>query len=563
MANKRLAGLALVLLIAGLSLSAFPVVGLAATPFANDAFARTYAANPGLWGTPGQVLNEQYAGAKNGSRQVQYFEQGRMEATRPDIQPNFVGDGKLVVEMVSGRMQVGDTLYWQYDGAEMPIAGGGTFLANPGAPSYRAFQSLTGAVLSRVGRPITAVLNPAQGEGFLLGITSLGTDPALGTLARYAAYVPESGHNLPDVFWRYLNQTDANGLPLFNWQSLFGLPITDSYWAKVYVGDQPHDILVQLFERRTLLYDPAAVAGSQVTSGPVGRDYYRWRYEQPELPVVDTSFTPPNNTPNTTVQPLIGEAGTTFKIGVSGLQANENVSLYLRLGIDRGVYSQRLFQADSQGHLNLRGRTRPLQTPTEEYYLTFTGQSSGTTATAHYKVIGSIRYTPAVEAVQPGDVPANQGATFDKTSLRIGDEAKLVAAGFGPGEYLKGWITTPLNRVVGWVGLVNSSSTLNTHPYLLKTDAQGVMRLSVPAPGVAEPGIYAFTLYGPTSLHTAIVYFRVKAGPATLFDPVWGQYDYDAQPRPAEAQPVDVATLAQHADQYRQTPPYIEIEEDR
>ncbi len=516
-----------------------------AEDFGNPAFASAYNANPALWGTPGQILTEQYSNASNGQRQVQYFDKGRMELTYPVLQPGFVGDGKLVTEMVSGRMQVGDTLYWQYDGAESPVAGGPTFGSNPGAPSYRSFQSLTGVNLSRVGRAVTAVLNQPEGEGFLLGITSLSSDAALGTLARNTVYIAESGHNIPDVFWTYLNQNDANGLPAFDWQSIFGLPITDSYWAKVRNGGTVSDVLVQLFERRTLLFNPAAAPGTQVDSGLVGRDYYRWRYEQPELPVIDTTFSPPNNSANVTTVPSIAEAGATFRIRTTGFQPDETIKLYVRVQPDGGVYTLRDFKADGSGNLNIRTTTTPLQNSTEERYYVFTGQNSGQVLVAHLKIIGSERYTPAVEMVQPGDIPPGIAAAADRPVIRIGESTKLTAVGFAPNEYLKGWITTPLNRVVGWVGLINSNSTPKSYPFLLKAGSDGTIKMELPAPGVAEPGIYAFTLYGQTSNHTSIVYFRVKTGPATLFDPVWGRFDYDVQPRPAEAKPVDVTTLAQ------------------
>ena len=544
---QRVASLALVMLVSLLGLGLLPTASLAAPAFGNDAFSAAYNANPALWGASGQILTEQYKETSGGKRLVQYFDKGRMELTYPTTQPNFTGNGKLVVEMVSGRMQIGDTLYWQYDGAEMPVAGGSTFGANPGAPSYRAFQSLTGPVVSRVGRAVTAVLNSPEGEGYNLAITSTTSDLALGTLARYAAYIPETGHNVPDVFWSYLNQAGANGLPAFNWESVFGLPITDSYWVKVRDGAAVSDVLVQLFERRTLLYNPALSVGSQVDSGPVGRDYYRWRYEQPELPVVDTSFTPPDNSPNVSTTPNIGEAGTTFRFQLSGYTPHEIVDLYVRVSPDGGVYPQRTFQADEHGNLRIRSLTEALLDATEERYYVFTGESSGLVSTAHIKVIGSERYTPAVESVQPTTVPDGQGATVDEPVVRIGQTTNLVAEGFKPEEHLQGWVTTPLNRVVGWAGLVNSLSTVASYSYDLKTDENGTFKIALPAPGVAEPGIYAFTLFSPATNKTAIAYFRVKTGPAPLFDPFWGTFDFAPSfGGAAKDKPIDLTTLAQN-----------------
>ncbi len=549
--------LSVVLLTLGLALPT--LAATASTPFANDAFARAYAAGglgTKLWGEPLQSRTETYTNAKSGGRAVQYFAKGRMELTYPDAQPDFVGNGKLVVEMVSGRMQVGETLFWQYDGAEIPIAGGKTFGANPGAPSYRAFQSLTSPNPSTVGRPVTAVLASPEDEGFFLGIYSLSSDAALGNLTRNAAYIVETGHNIPDQIWSYLNQTQPNGLPAFNWQTLFGLPITDAYWAKVRNGAALSDVLVQLFERRTVLYNPAT---GLVENGDVGRDYYRWRYEQPELPVVNDTLSPPETSANARVTPALGEAGTTFQLEASGFQPDEAVDFYARISPDGGVYQGLPFRADGQGRISRRLRTQPLSSPTQELYYTLTGQTSGTVALWHLKIIGSTRYTPAVESVQPDEVPPGQSAALDRPILRVGEVSSLFAGGFLPGESLRAWVTTPLNRVVGWVGLIFSSSTVKDYSPYLRANGDGFIQMEMPAPGSASPGLYAFTLYGTQSRKTAIAYFRVRAGSAAIFNPRWGTFDFDLPDGPPPgaseskaAPPVDITGLTKYRSQYRQ-----------
>jgi hypothetical protein len=541
--SQRLGLLAIGMLVAALGLQLYPLEAGAADGFANAAFAKAYATGglgPTLWGTPGQAVNETYFNSKDGQRQVQYFDKGRMELTYPETQPNFVGNGKLVFEMVSGEMQVGDTIFWQYDGAEIPIAGGTTFAANPQAPSYRAFQSLVGANLSQIGKNVNLVLGQPEDEGYLLGIYSLTSDAALGSLVKNAAYIPESGHNIPDVFWNFLNQKNADSLPAFNWQTLFGLPITDSYWAKVRDGDKVQDILVQLFERRTLLYNPAAAPGAQVECGNVGRDYYRWRYEQPELPVIDKTITPPDTTSNARVTPAIGEAGASFIREAWGFQPNEPIDGYARLSPDGGVY-ELSYQADSDGKL-IRPPfvTQPFSFPTMEYYYTLKGRSSGVTAIWHFKVIGSIRYTPAVEAAQPEDVPAGQQAIFAKKVLRVGDSVQVQASGFQPGEPIKAWVTTPLDRV--------SASADPT----LRAAKDGSFKAVMDAPSTAVPGIYALTLYGTQSQNKAVAYFRMRTGTAVEFNPFWSLSVY-SDTRPGVQTPtVDLRSLTQYRDQYRQ-----------
>lgn len=552
--SARLSFLALAAMLGLLGLGLFPAVTQAAPAFANDSFAEAYNANPNLWGAPGQVLDETYLNTKTGQRQVQYFDKGRMEMTYPDQLPNFVGDGKLVTEMVTGRMQVGDGLFWQYDGAEIPVAGGTTFAANPQSPSYRSFQSLTRATPSRVGSPVNAVLNPPEDEGFFLGIYLLSVDNALGSLSKYAAYIPETSHNIPDVFWSYLNQKQANGLPAFNWQTVFGLPITDAYWAKVRDGEKVSDVLVQLFERRTLLFNPANPAGLQVDSGNVGRDYYRWRYELPELPVVDSQMNPPGTTANARVTPELGESGTTFNLHAQGFKAGETVDVYARATPDGGVYSLDPFSADSKGEINRKVVTTPLLTPTQERYYVLTGRTSGVSAIWHFKIIGSIRYTPAVEAAQPDTVPDGLNAVIDHKVMRVGESFRLSATGFLPDEAVEGWVTTPLNRVVSWgsrVSIGKGNIPVPGSSSSSYADAEGALHIYLTAPGTAEPGIYAFTLYGTQSKHSAIAYFRVKTGSVELYNPFWGEALSFGPEAVASSKGVDLASLTEQRSQYR------------
>jgi hypothetical protein len=103
-------------------------------------------------------------------------------------------------------------------------------------------------------------------------------------------YVSQTGYNIPQVFWSYLNAAGTvyeggsyRRSTLIDWVFTLGYPISDPYWAKVKVGGKDRDVLVQAFERRVLTYDPANPAGWQVEMGNVGRHYYLWRYGE-ELP---------------------------------------------------------------------------------------------------------------------------------------------------------------------------------------------------------------------------------------------------------------------------------------
>jgi hypothetical protein len=62
-----------------------------------------------------------------------------------------------------------------------------------------------------------------------------------------------------------------------------GFPVSEPFWARVQVGGQQRQVLMQVFERRVLTYDPANPRGWRVEMGNIGRHYYRWRYGE-ELP---------------------------------------------------------------------------------------------------------------------------------------------------------------------------------------------------------------------------------------------------------------------------------------
>ena len=248
---------------------------------AQGAVARSW-----LWGPgPGAVRTESYKEAPGGQRQVQYFDKARMEVnpTVPPDSPWAVTTGLLVAELVSGRMQTGDQTSLQRAPAELPVAGDPDppGAADPLAPVYRSFAALAAlpggkaaAVPDRSGAAVTETINRA-------GAVSAGPDGG----ARYQTYVPETGHNIPDVFWRYMHaegpvlEGDATvQARLFDWVYVLGYPITEAYWAVVRVNGAPTRVLIQLYQRRVLTYTPGNDPAWQVQLGNVGQHYYRWRY---------------------------------------------------------------------------------------------------------------------------------------------------------------------------------------------------------------------------------------------------------------------------------------------
>lgn len=264
---------------------------------ANDAFERTWERTDRpiqvgavdrtwLWGPEaisGEMM-EFYEGAHNNGRTVQYFDKSRMEINHdievPGDSPWYVTNGLLVVELVTGQMQIGDQTFVDRGPAEIPVAG------DPSSfwvPTYADLASLMDQPQHALGSVIA---------------TTVGPDGALGKAPRLSAYdvtayryVPETGHTVAEPFWSFMNSTGPvyeNGQVVSDelFENPFyatGYPITEAYWTLAMVDGVETDVLVQAFERRVLTYTPSNDPEWQIESGNVGRHYYQWRYNmQPE-----------------------------------------------------------------------------------------------------------------------------------------------------------------------------------------------------------------------------------------------------------------------------------------
>jgi len=296
-----------------------------------------------FWGpgpnTPGLI--EQYNESGWGGRQrlVQYFDKSRMEINDPNAdpsQPFFVTNGLLTVELIGGFIQVGDDDFVQFRPACIPMTGD---FGNTTAVTYAAFQQVSNTQAednpapNRVGQTITATIS-ATG--------TVGTLPTGADLpgVQIAQYITETQHNIPTVFWDFLNQqgqvvrtpvtmTVAGtvtetiaAMPnpqvvtetlITPWFFASGLPISEAYWTRAPINGQMRDVLVQAYERRTLTYVPTNPAGFQVEMGNIGQHYFDWRYRNagvcPGTPA--GTPTPPMPAPTGTVvagTPVTGTA---------------------------------------------------------------------------------------------------------------------------------------------------------------------------------------------------------------------------------------------------------------
>lgn len=235
------------------------------------------------WGAvPGAAYREPYKGAESGYRLVQYFDKGRMEANNPAADRNaatFVTSGLLVRELISGQLQMGDHASEQYQPSPAILAGD----AGTSGLSYASLTAIASLdpnderhVPNRTGQAVIESIN---------GLGKISTRPELAGLATNATYIRETGHNIPAVFWSFMNQSGPIMTPdgpaegsLGDWAATFGLPLTDAYWTTATVNGQEQLLLIQVYERRLLTFNPANPPGWQVEMGNVGQHYLSWRY---------------------------------------------------------------------------------------------------------------------------------------------------------------------------------------------------------------------------------------------------------------------------------------------
>lgn len=248
-------------------------------PVIEDEIDRTW-----MWG-PGpntDTVLEPYLESPDGVRQVQYFDKSRMEINDPTVDPGDlwqVTNGLLVVEMVEGKIQTGDTQFdHSPDPANIPVAGDLNVV--PGL-TYAKINELDLRLIG--GRAEGTLINEAVREDDIVVDEQYDQ---YGVTAMHQVELEGINNTVASPFWGFMNE---EGLVYQDGQyfedSLFlnpfyatGYPITEAYWSTVMVEGDPTDVLWQCFERRCLTYTPDNEPGWQVESGNVGLHYYLWRY---------------------------------------------------------------------------------------------------------------------------------------------------------------------------------------------------------------------------------------------------------------------------------------------
>ena len=267
---------------------------------------------PYTWGPniPGAAtsLTESYQNSPGGQRRVLYLDKARMEINDPTT--GFVTTGLVVKELVSGLRQDGDNAFSRLAPSKTQVAGDAVAV-NPDTPVYASFRNLV-TLGNTDGHSVPANLNqPINTFVAKNGTLSLIAPPETITTSAYDAV---TGHNIARPFqdFKYqrgpvtdpLSGATVQDQPVYTsdpTSNVFGYAISEPYWLSTRIAEQPQTVLVQLFERRVLTYNPA-LSGNRVEMGNLGQHYYSWRYLEnnpsptnpvnPVAPSVPTSTDP-------------------------------------------------------------------------------------------------------------------------------------------------------------------------------------------------------------------------------------------------------------------------------
>jgi hypothetical protein len=189
-----------------------------------------------------------------------------MELTNPQgdrSNPFFVTNGLLPKELISGQIQIGDGTFSDRQPAEVNVAGdaGGsvTYAKLAGVTTLEPGKNVAS---NRVGQSVTAGID-------LAGRVS---DRAALPGVQIATFIPETGHNIPNVFWNYFKTLPQD------WLFVMGYPLSEPYITEITLAGKPSLAMVQVYERRVLTYTPSNPDPFKVEQGNVGRHYFQWRY---------------------------------------------------------------------------------------------------------------------------------------------------------------------------------------------------------------------------------------------------------------------------------------------
>jgi hypothetical protein len=253
-----------VIAIVSLSALIVPNSSVGAQGFADPRFQKLWehdrAANPDYWGAPITAgVFEPYAEAPGQVRLVQYFEKGRMLG----VAAEWLVDDQLI-EILGGKRAIGRDKYEYAPPPAIPVAGDGPGLTYAAlSPNYEALMAQAplrpgGGVTLRVsatGEMTTIPEGPTSGPESLDPVTEITRRH--NTLLAFADY------------WRLHPPPPGD---------IWKFPSTEPFRSTITVSGVQHDVIVQVFNYRILLYVPDNPESSRVLIADTGRHYLAWRY---------------------------------------------------------------------------------------------------------------------------------------------------------------------------------------------------------------------------------------------------------------------------------------------
>jgi hypothetical protein len=371
-----------------------------------------------MWGPNGFYTGyESYLEGQNGQHLVVYFDKSRMEINNPNgdrNNPFFVTNGLLVVDLMTGRIQTGNSSFEQRQPANIPVAGDvATSVNAPTYASLAAVASLYGDMRApdRTGQQIVEGLQRTGGVGIVNN---------LGGFAKYGVYEPTTSHNIPDVFWSFMNQRGPVWLnnryadeTVIDWLFAMGYPLTEAYWIPIQVGSEQRWVLMQAFQRRILTYSPFNPEGFKVEMGNVGRTYYDWRYAQTPPP-------PPIAQPAISLSPNRGDANTT----INAVGANFPPNAQVGIGITSAgtSYNRGIAAVTSDGNGAFSASFRLPAEATRYSTITVVATSGSANATADFSVTlePTIDVSPRGAILNGSNMSVSGGGFPSNTDVRIG-----------------------------------------------------------------------------------------------------------------------------------------------
>jgi hypothetical protein len=160
---------------------------------------------------------------------------------------------------------------------------------NSEAPTYASFRRLV--YIPEIGQNERSTDRTGQAIVQCLEISGTVRSCNAPESIQYGTFIQETGHNIAAPFWQFMASSGPvleNGQlvqgRVFDWVSAMGFPIAEPFWVTTKLNGQSKQVLVQLFQRRVLTYTPGNPAGFLVEMGNVGQHYYLWRYNNQDVP---------------------------------------------------------------------------------------------------------------------------------------------------------------------------------------------------------------------------------------------------------------------------------------